>query len=109
MYLYTRETPAFGGISVALRGAAPSAAIKEEKRKEQFWGAGDAPIGAAAYAYFGSNNKKGDTCGAPNDFKDLTRAMRIPNMCLVLKLDNGKVVSIANEQNHRAIQYRISI
>jgi len=24
--------------------------------------------------------------------------MRIPNMCLVLKLDNGKVVSIANEQ-----------
>ena len=25
-------------------------------------------------------------------------------MCLVLKLVNGKVVSIANEQNHRAIQ-----
>ena len=39
--------------------------------------------------------------------------MRIPNMCLVLKLDKGKVVSIANEQNHRqnhrTIQYRISI
>ena len=27
--------------------------------------------------------------------------MRIPNMCLVLKLDNGKVVSIANEQTDR--------
>ena len=27
--------------------------------------------------------------------------MRIPNMCLVLKLDNGKVVSIAHEQTHR--------
>ena len=33
-----------------------------------------------------------------NSFKNLTRAMRIPNMCYVLKLDNGKVVSIANEQ-----------
>ena len=30
----------------------------------------------------------------------MTRAMRIPNMCL-LKLDNGKVVSIANEHNYR--------
>ena len=34
-------------------------------------------------------------------------------MCLVLKSDNGKVVSIANEQNHRQnhanIQYRIII
>ena len=28
----------------------------------------------------------------------LRRLMRIPNMCLVLKLDNGKVVSIADEQ-----------
>ena len=26
--------------------------------------------------------------------------MRIPNMCLVLKLDNGKVVSIVNKQTH---------
>ena len=30
--------------------------------------------------------------------------MRIPNICLVLKLDNGKVVSIANEQNHRVTE-----
>ena len=28
----------------------------------------------------------------------VNRAMRVPNMCLVLKLDNGKVVSIADEQ-----------
>ena len=48
-------------------------------------------------------------CGAPNGFKNVTRSMRIPNMCLVLKLDNGKVVSIANGQNHRTIQYGISI
>ena len=43
----------------------------------------------------------GGACGAPNSFKDVTRSTRIPNMCLVLKLDNGKVVFIANEQNHR--------
>ena len=41
------------------------------------------------------------TCGAPNGFKNLTRSMRIRNMCLVLKLDNGKVVSIANGQIDR--------
>ena len=40
-------------------------------------------------------------CGAPNGFKNVTRSIRIPNMCLVLKSDNGKVVSIANGQNHR--------
>ena len=39
--------------------------------------------------------------GAPNGFKNLTRSMMIPNMCLVLKLDNGKEVSIANEQTDR--------
>ena len=49
----------------------------------------------------------GGTCGAPNDFKNVTRSMRIPNMCLVLKLDNGKVVSIANGQNHRWTESQI--
>ena len=29
------------------------------------------------------------------------RAMKIPKMCLVLKLDNGKVVYIAHEQTDR--------
>ena len=33
--------------------------------------------------------------------KDFRWAMWIPNMCLALKLDNGKVVSIANEQTDR--------
>ena len=55
----------------------------------------------------------GGAYGAPNGLKNLSWAMRIPNMCLILKLDNGKVVSMANEQtnrqNHRAMQYRISI
>ena len=45
--------------------------------------------------------------------KNVTRSMGIPNMCLVLKSYNGKVVSIANGQNHRQnhanIQYRIII
>ena len=48
-----------------------------------------------------------------HNFKNFRRVMRIPNKCLVLKLDNGKVVSIANEQtdtqNHANIQYRIII
>ena len=35
---------------------------------------------------------------APHSFKNFRRVMRVPNMCLVLKLDNGKVVSTANEQ-----------
>ena len=39
--------------------------------------------------------------------------MRIPNMCLVLKLDNGKGVSIADEQTesqtNKTTQYRILI
>ena len=34
----------------------------------------------------------------PHSFIHFRRVMRIPNMCLVLKLDYGKVVSIANEQ-----------
>ena len=37
----------------------------------------------------------------PNGLYSFRRALRIPNKCLVLKLDNGKVVSIANEQIHR--------
>ena len=33
--------------------------------------------------------------------------MRIPNMCLVLKLDNCKMVSIADEQTHPIQYYNI--
>ena len=33
--------------------------------------------------------------------KNFRRVIRIPNMCLVLKLDNGKVVSMANGQTDR--------
>ena len=64
----------------------PSAAIKEKSigahRVPHIWGAR----------------------GTPDGLKNLTRFMRIPNMCLVLKLDNGKVVSIANEQTDRITQ-----
>ena len=45
----------------------------------------------------------GGACGA-HGFKNFRRVIRIPNMCLVLKLDNGKVVSIANGQTHRVTQ-----
>ena len=97
------------------------------------WGAGGAPVGLSAYATFGGDRKikkkklgglrhpkfrarsaplLGGACSA-HSFINVRRVMRVPNMCLVLKLDNGKVVSIANRQtesrNHRAIQYRIII
>ena len=38
---------------------------------------------------------------APHSFKNFRKVTRIPNMCLVLKLDNGKIVSIANGQTDR--------
>ena len=37
----------------------------------------------------------------PHSFINFRRVMRIPNICLVLKLDNGKVVYIADEQTDR--------
>ena len=67
-------------------GTAPSAAVKKKH-----WG----------------------TWGAPTGFKYLRRATRIPNVCLVLKLDYGKVISIADDQKDgqtdKATQYGISI
>jgi len=41
--------------------------------------------------------------GAPNGFDPFHEDSKYHNMCLVLKLDNGKVVSIANEQTDRQI------
>ena len=64
----------------------------------KYWGA---MVEASAYAAFGDGKKNSGACGAPNGFKKVTRSLRIPNMFLILKLDNGKVVSIANGQNHR--------
>ena len=46
----------------------------------------------------GQIKKKIGAPSAPHSFNNFRRVMRVPNMCLVLKLDNGKVVSIANEQ-----------
>ena len=73
-------------------------------------GVGSAPHLGAVESAFGGNKRKiknlplalllGGAYSAPNGFKNLTRAMKIPIMCLVWKLDNGKVVSIANGQNH---------
>ena len=54
------------------------------------------PSGGAAVKY-----KKIGAPVAPHSFKNFRSVMRIPNMCFVLKLDNGKVVSIANKQIHR--------
>ena len=89
-YIYNCETPAFGGISLALResGASgrdlwvPSAAVKEDRKKKKFGAPKKKKIGAST---------------APHSLKNFRRGMRIPNKCLVLKLDNGKVVSIVNE------------
>ena len=83
--------------------------FEKEKKRNRFgapwvphiWGVWGAPLGAAASAAFSGDKKNWATSGAPNGFKDWTRAMMIPNMCLVLKLDNGKVVSIvSNYRNH---------
>ena len=95
----TREIPAFGGISLALRG---NGAFGGDKTKEKFWGATAAPLpGAAAFAAFGGDNKlKNKNLGRMRRPK-FRGATRIPNIYLVLKLDNGNVVSIANGQNHR--------
>ena len=80
-YKYTRETAAFGGITLALRGSAAFGGGK--KRKEKL------------------------VLSAPQMV--LRGAMRIPNMCLVLRLDNGKVVSIADEQTDKPTHYSIYI
>ena len=95
----------------------PKAAVKEKKKKKK-WGARGASFGVAGTTFGGG---KKNNIGAPTApqkvLQCFRRAMKIPNVCLVLKLDNGKVVSIAVEQtdritdgqNHRAIQYRIII
>ena len=70
----------------------PSAAVEENKKKL------GAPYGAAEFATFGDGKKNWSDWSAPNGYKDFRRAMKIPNMLTVLKLDNGKVVSIADEQ-----------
>ena len=85
----TCKTPAFGWISLALRGSRPFGAPVNKTNKN--WGTGGAPLEAAAYAAFGSNEKNWGACGASNAFKNLTQSMMIPNMCLVLILDYGKV------------------
>ena len=81
-YLKTRKTPAFGGISLALRGSGG----KRRKKK------------------LGRKRPKSPAPTAPLSCKNFRRVMRIPNMYLVLKLDNGKEVSIANEQTDRITQ-----
>ena len=81
-------------------GVAPSVAVKKIKNKNM-----GAPEGASAYAAYGGDKKMSKkisgASGAPIDFKGVTCSTRIQNMSLVLKSDNGEVVSIANEQNHR--------
>ena len=91
--IYTREIPAFGGISPALRGSdafgahlpLPSAVVNEIKK----FGVPTAPHYSGA-------------CGA-HSFKNFRRVMRIPNMSLVLKLDNGKVVSTQRKKKESLV------
>ena len=54
--VYTRETPALGGISLALQKIGSPWA-------PHIWGAGGAPVGTSAYAAFGDEKKK--KFGAP--------------------------------------------
>ena len=81
--VYIRETAVFDGISLALRGAPPSMAVK--------WNIHN--LGRHGCATEGGEEKRSLFYK-----KNFRRAMQITNMCLVLKLDNGKVVYIADEQ-----------
>ena len=78
----TRETAAFSGISLAFRGStdfgAPNGLSRGKKKI----------IGAPHLGHLEH----------PKSSKNFRRAMRIPNMCLFLKLDNGKAIYIADEQ-----------
>ena len=56
------------------------------------------PFGAAFGGGKRIAKKKFGAPAAPHSFESFRRVMRFPNMCLVLKFDNGKVVSRANEQ-----------
>ena len=96
----------------------PSAAVKEiiNKKNKKTRGTAGAPVSLRRLGRRKENNLGrlrrpkfrappvllpwGD-CDAPNGFKNVTRSMMIPNMCLVIKLVNGKVVSIANRQTNR--------
>ena len=55
--------------------------------ERRLWGAGAAPYVAAEKKYLG--HRSSGAFGAPNGFKNFRRAMRIANMCLVLKLDES--------------------
>ena len=106
-YKYTREFPPSVGFPSPSGEVAPSAtrlarpgrsfppplaAVKQKKKK----------LGRPRRPMFRAPSVplSGGTCGT-HSFKNFRRVIRISNMCLVLKLDNEKVVSIANEQNHR--------
>ena len=85
----TRKTAALGGVSLVHRGAPHLVAFLLKKKVKTNLGRLRCPKWSYSFR----------------------RAMRIPNMCLALKLDNGKVVSMAHKhtQTDRHTQDRISI
>jgi len=70
------------------------------KREKKNWGARGVPLGLQNQLSSAAIKKLKiwGTCCAPNDFTHFRRAMMVPNMYLVLKLDKGKVVSTAVEE-----------
>ena len=82
--VYIRETDVFGGISIALRGSAAFGGGKMKYTK----------FGAPRVRHWRRRRNKKSFLKK----KNFRRAMQITNMCLVLKLDNVKVVYIADEQ-----------
>ena len=76
-FIKIRELPPSAGFPSPSGGVAPSAAVKDIKV------APASLLGGASGAH---------------SLKNFRRVMRIPNMCLVLKLYNGKVFSIADKQ-----------
>ena len=87
-FLLYRIEDVFNNLSQVLAKQPPRAAFPSPS-------GGAAPSETAA---FSGGEKKSGAYSAPNGLKNFRRSMRIPNMSLVLKFDNGKVVSIANEQ-----------
>ena len=89
-YILAKKPPSVAFPSLSEK-APPSAVFLLKKKK--LW----RPFGAAVK----NNNNNRGSCGVPNGFKNVRRPMRISNMCLDLKLDNGKVVFIEHKQTDR--------
>ena len=90
LHILAKQPPSAGIPSPSGEAVPPLGAVGAPSGETAAFGGGERRIEG--------EKKNWGAMGATNGFKNLTCAMRIPNMCLVLKLDNMKVVSIADKQ-----------